>query len=289
MENLYELLQLTEECFEFIDDSCPNNLIEQLLISIIYYLKHSLYLLKSNNIPILNEQSTTKAKNEAQYFALFENCLQILKFVNSICSKNSEMIINMLNINIMDNNELNIKIDGLNDQMNNSQFYMKLKKLIDLFPQIITELGINLFLQIPNINNISRIKLSISLSYKYIKLISDITVNNLEKINEIRKQNHSNKEEFVFNYTINSHDKLNESMRHNDLNNKNINFEDPEGVILNSTSSSCSSYIDGNFDLDWRASSKNSIMDDPKVNDIVKYYLKINYGELQRIQVNIPL
>ncbi|OUM66631.1 hypothetical protein PIROE2DRAFT_6047, partial [Piromyces sp. E2] len=219
MESLFELLQLTEECFEFINDSCPNSLIEQF-----------------NDILIINDQSTTKAKNEAQFFALFENCLQLLKFINTICSKNSDIIYNMLNINVTDNGELennlnsSVKIDSLNNQMNNNQFFIKLKNY-----------------------------------YKYIKQISDIAVNNLEKINEIRKQNHSNKEEFIFNHTINTHDKLNETLRHNDLtHNKSINFEDPDGVILNSTSSSCSSYMDSNFDLDWRISTKNNIIDDPK-------------------------
>lgn len=286
------MLQLTEDCFEFINESCPNNLIEQLLISIIFYLKHSLYLLKSNSIIILNDSSTSKTKNEAQYFALFENSLQILKILNTICSKNSDIFFNMLNIiNKNSNIQFNPfnKHNSINNQIDidSDQSLLKLKKLTDLLPQIITELGINLFLQIPNINNISRIKMSISLSYKYIKLISEIIVNNLEKINEIRKQEHQDKEEFIFNNIINTPNLQNETNLSNESNTNNFNFDDSDGLILNSTSSSCSSYIDSNFDLDWRVSNKNCINNNAKVNDTIKYYLKINYDEIQRIQVNI--
>eukprot|EP00833_Pecoramyces_ruminatium_P003329 jgi/Orpsp1_1/1177361/evm.model.c7180000061144.1 len=269
IDSLYDLLQLTEDCFEFINESCPNNLIEQLLISIIFYLKHSLYLLKSNSIIILNDSSTSKTKNEAQYFALFENSLQILKILNTICSKNSDIFFNMLNIiNKNSNIQFNPfnKHNSINNQIDidNDQSLLKLKKLTDLLPQIITELGINLFLQIPNINNISRIKMSISLSYKYIKLISEIIVNNLEKINEIRKQEHQDKEEFIFNNIINTPNLQNETNLSNESNTNNFNFDDSDGLILNSTSSSCSSYIDSNFDLDWRVSNKNCINNNAK-------------------------
>jgi len=282
IENLYELLQLSEECFEFINDSCPNNLIEQLLISVVYYLKHSFDLLKSNNILILNDQSTIKTKNEAQYFALFENSLQLLKFLNALFNKNLDIFFNMLNISFANdksdsNPNIFNRIDDLNDQFDNDQFLIKLRKLADIIPQLITELGINFFLQIPNINNITRIKLSISLSYKYIKFISEITINNLEKIKEIKKQEHQNEEEFIFSH-------VNNTYKLNDFNKTNRNYDDSEGLILNSTSSSCSSFMDGSFDLDWRVNTKNNVVNNSKINDIIKYYLKLNYDEIQRIQ-----
>jgi len=288
MENLYDLLQLSEECFEFINGSCPNNLIEQLLISVVYYLRHSLFQLKSNNVIILNNQSTMKTKNEAQYFALFENSLQLLKFLNIVFNNNSDVFFNMLNISFTNNksdsdlNPIN-RIDSPNNQFDNNQFLIKLRKLADILPQLITELGINLFLQIPNINNVTRIKLSISLSYKYIKFISEIVINNLEKIKDIRKQEHQNEEEFVFNRIGNTY-KPNDSNFH-EFNNSKHNHDDSENLILNSTSSSCSSYMDNTFDLDWRVNSKNNQVNNSKINDIIKYYLKINYDEIQRIQV----
>ncbi|ORY50625.1 hypothetical protein LY90DRAFT_508454 [Neocallimastix californiae] len=251
---------------------------------------HSLYLLKSNNIIILNS-STSKTKNEAQYFALFENCIQILKILNITCNKNSEIFFNMLNINVTNKynsgqfNPFN-KFDDIYDQIefDNDQYLLKLRKLSELLPQIITELGINLFLQIPNINNISRIKMSISLSYKYIKAISEIIAINLEKINEIRRQERHDKEEFIFNNITNTLNLQNETTLSKEQNTKNFNFDDSDGLILNSTSSSCSSYIDNSFDFDWRVSNKNSIINDAKVNDTIRYYLKINYDEIHRIQ-----
>lgn len=254
-----------------------------MLISLVYYLKHSLDLLKSNNILILNDQSTIKTKNEAQYFALFEKSLELLKFLNVIFNKNLDIFFNMLNISFANNkssNDSNIfnRIDDLNDQFDNDQFLIKLRKLADILPQLITELGINFFLQIPNINNITRIKLSISLSYKYIKFISEIVINNLEKIKEIKKQEHQNEEEFVFNH-------INNTYKLNDFNNTNYNHDDSEGLVLNSTSSSCSSFMDSSFDLDWRVNTKNNIINNSKINDIIKYYLKLNYDEIQRIQV----